>query len=284
MNTLFEKELPFPGFRELIQEPLESADPVSFGNIKRLFLDGEPFQNNPFSFLIKKIGGRTFNDYKAKDHWQNIVKHKRDMEEKLGRVIRIQTAAMDYFSIISSMDYHTFLNRTSQEIEPVRTAKFKEEWIDRIYAPTYYIEKLKEEMLRAKRYNHALSIIMLDIDELNKINREHSYELGDRVLALTLKIVGNTIRTVDIIARYSGDRFLIILPNTNKREAFELAERIRKNVFTRTKRIPELPKGITITLSVGQCDSDEKSIDLTKRVEKELQNGKQKKRDAVYCS
>jgi len=145
-----------------------------------------------------------------------------------------------------------------------------------------YIEKLKEEMLRSRRYKHALSAILLDADEFHKVNEALSYQAGDKILAVIVKIIKKTIRNVDILTRYYGDRFLIILPNTNRREALELAERLRENVEKRTARIEGLPAGITITLSAGQSGTEISSSDFIRQLENTLVEGKKKQKNKIY--
>jgi len=145
-----------------------------------------------------------------------------------------------------------------------------------------YIEKLKEEMQRSRRYKHALSAILLDVDEFHKVNEALSYQAGDRILAVIVKIIKKTIRNVDILTRYYGDRFLIILPNTNRREALELAERLRENVEKRTARVEGLPTGVTITLSAGQTDTEITSSDFIRRIENTLIEGKKRQRNKIY--
>jgi diguanylate cyclase (GGDEF)-like protein len=144
------------------------------------------------------------------------------------------------------------------------------------------MEKLKEEMMRAKRYKHALSAILLDIDLFHKINENFSFKVGDEILTVIVKIIKKTVRAVDILTRSSGDRFLLILPNTNKREAAELAERLRQNIQDRTKRIKALPSGVTVSLSVGQSSKEGKSPEFMKSLEYTLEEGKKKGRNAVY--
>jgi diguanylate cyclase (GGDEF)-like protein len=273
------KKPDFEGFDELIKEPLEKHDLKSLTRIQGLFSDDDTFNTNPFSYLIKRLAGKNFTEYKAKEHWRNIIVHKKDMESKLNRIIRIQTATVDYFSIISEMEYTAFVTNGQSQ----RESKGGEEWIDKIYSPNYLTEKLRDEILRSKRYNHALSLIMLCIDDLQTIVREDSPDHGDKLVRFSIKVIKKTIRTVDIIARYSDDLFLIILPNTNKREAIELAERIRENVNKRAERSPEIGRVISITLSVTQCGSDDKSFDITKRMESILEGGRQQEKNKVYC-
>jgi GGDEF domain-containing protein len=65
-----------------------------------------------------------------------------------------------------------------------------------------------------------------------------------------------------------------MLPNTNKREALELAERLKDNICQRTNRIPELSEGVPITIAVGQCTKDDTASDFIKRLEHLIQAGK----------
>jgi diguanylate cyclase (GGDEF)-like protein len=267
--------MPFEGYHVFVKEALE-GDNVSFNRITRLFIEEPSGGSTPFSFLIQKLSGKVFREPAALSHWKQILSNKKDMESKLGRRVDVMTATMDYF------DQHDNISPESSLAQKGRTVPEREDWINRIYTPSYHAEKLKEEVLRAKRYNHALSAILLDIDDFSRINEQCSFSVGDEILVLIVKIIQKSIRTVDIISRYSGDIFLIILPNTNKREAGELAERIRINISKRTKRMSQLSDGVTATMSVGQCEKDETAAEFTKKIESVLETGKQKQRNAVY--
>lgn len=273
-------ELPFSGFRELIEQPLIKKDIHSLNAIKRIFLDEPSTINNPFSTLIYKLTGKELTNGDAISNWKKIIDNKIWIEQRIGRVIGIQAAAVDYFSQQTS----TAPILSIPKVSPAKPGapKQSEDWIDRVYTPGYHLEKLKEEMMRAKRYKNALATILLDIDNFKAVNAALGTSGGDQVLTLIVKIIKKTIRTVDIITRYSGDRFLLILPNTNKREAQELAERIRENVAQRTKTIPNYSSGVSITLSVGQCTKDDSSMEYLKRLVNTLDEGKEKKRNSVY--
>ncbi len=273
-------EIPFDGFKELIELPLEKKDPKSFNSIKRMFLEEPSIQQHPFSTLLLRLVGKDFPNKEAIVYWRLILENKKSIEQKLGRTISIQAAAIDYFSQQNTAESFFKLSQTPPEAHLL--TKSGEEWIERVYTPGYHLEKLKEEMLRAKRYKHALTAVLLDVDEFRKVNEALTYKGGDQILTLLVKIIKKTIRTVDILTRYSGDRFLLILPNTNKREAMELAERIRENVSTRTTKVQGLPTGVTITLSVGQCAKDDSSTDFLKRLVTIMEDGKRRGRNAVY--
>lgn len=273
-------EIPFDGFKELVELPLEKKDSKSFISIKRMFLEEPSIQQHPFSTLLLRLVGKDFPNKEAIIYWRHILENKKSIEQKLGRTISIQAAAIDYFNQLNTNESFLKLSQTPSEAHLV--TKSGEEWIERVYTPGYHLEKLKEEMLRAKRYKHALTAVLLDVDEFRKVNEALTYKGGDQILTLLVKIIKKTIRTVDILTRYSGDRFLLILPNTNKREAMELAERIRENVSTRTTKVHGLPTGVTVTLSVGQCAKDDSSTDFLKRLVTIMEDGKRRGRNTVY--
>jgi len=245
-----------------------------------LFIDIGSSQQNHFSILIQKLTGKNYSNRDSILHWRHIIENKKGLEQKLSRTVGIQAAAIDYFTQLAPAEESLF--RAYEKPQQSQAIKSEEDWMERAYTPGYHLEKLKEEILRAKRYKHALSAIMLDVDEFRKINETLTYKMGDQILAILVKIIKKTIRTVDILTRYTGDRFMLILPNTNKREAMELAERLRQNVSERTKRLQGLSSGVTITLSVGQCAKDDNSTDFLKRLENVLIEGKKKGRNSVY--
>ena len=91
--------------------------------------------------------------------------------------------------------------------------------------------RLGEQILNhSKRYNNPFSVIMLDIDNFKKINDSYGHAIGDGVLQELAQRTLENIREVDILGRYSGEEFVIILPNTTLEQGIEMAERLRKNM------------------------------------------------------
>lgn len=268
----------FKGFRELIQAPLEEPDPRSYSLIIKL-LDENQNQQNPFGMLIQTFTGKNFPNREAVSHWRHILENKKWMEQKMKRPVGIQVASIDY---LEQQNTSTPSPKSGPQPGLATAAKGEDEGIKNLCFPGSHLEKLKEEMLRAKRYKHALSAIMLDVDDFEQLSETFTNAVADRVLTIIVKIIKKTIRTVDILACYSRDRFMLILPNTNKREAMELADRLRQNINQRTKRIEGLAEGVTSTLSVGQCSKEETSVDFLKRLESLLMEGKHKGKNAVY--
>ena len=99
-----------------------------------------------------------------------------------------------------------------------------------LYNHGYFMQHLEEEIGRAQRFGHVLSLIMLDIDDFKSFNDTYGHPHGDRVLqAVSLTITG-MLREIDIAARYGGEEFVIVLPETDLEGALSVAERIRAGV------------------------------------------------------
>jgi diguanylate cyclase (GGDEF)-like protein len=283
-NLLYsmQNEFNFDGFQELIRTPLEKKDPRSFETIRNALRLAKSDAGEPFRFLVHFFIGKKFKCKEARDHWRHMIRHKENLEAKLGRRFGIQAAMFDYFDSLGiSTQRSVSYPAASSAREFVPDVVKEDEPIARSHLIGNHLEIFKKEVFRAKRYKHSLSAIVLEIDDMYKINQLSSKNQSEEVLSVIVKIIAKTIRIVDILNRYLDDRFFIILPNTNKREATELAERIRQNIFERTKRIFGI-SGVTATLSVGQTMGDSNSSDFIKHLETILHEGKKKKCNIVY--
>lgn len=120
--------------------------------------------------------------------------------------------------------------------------------LSNIYNRRYFIERLSEEISRSDRYSRTFSLLILDIDDFKDINDTYGHLTGDKVLQSLISVVKKAIRDVDILARYGGDEFVIIMPEVDPFNAFRIAERVRRSV--ENKRFDYL-NGKSVTLSFG---------------------------------
>ncbi|NWF75211.1 MAG: diguanylate cyclase [Nitrospirae bacterium] len=146
------------------------------------------------------------------------------------------------------------------------------------------IEKLEEEINRAKRYGSKLSLIIIDVDYFKGINDTYGHDVGDRILREVSLLMRESLRNIDVIGRYGGDEFFIILPETSMEAAMEIAERIRLMVKNYPFKI-NIKREVRVTLSLGIAEYNPESEDIEsfiKRSDNALYVAKGEGRDRVY--
>lgn len=99
-----------------------------------------------------------------------------------------------------------------------------------LYLRRYFMERLHTEIQIAKRYKTDFYVMMLDIDYFKKVNDTYGHVIGDKVLIAISKILTTFVRPGDIVGRYGGEEFIILLPMVLKKQALEIAENIRTNI------------------------------------------------------
>lgn len=137
---------------------------------------------------------------------------------------------------------------------------------------------LDQELDRIARYNSICTLIMLDIDHFKQINDSFGHDVGDRVLMQLGEILAAEIRSPDRAARWGGEEFMILLPETGLTAGAWAAERLRRHVAVSGF---EGPERITISLGVTVCDGQEERSDLLKRLDDALYRAKQQGRNRV---
>src|SRR5207237_10331313 len=121
----------------------------------------------------------------------------------------------------------------------------------RPFHPRHFATALAEELGRAERFERPLSLIMADLDLLRDINNSYGHLAGDAVLKGIAEVFRAQLRHYDVPARFGGEEFSILLPETAPEEAFEIAERIRRAVAATPFDVETSSEPIRITVSVG---------------------------------
>jgi diguanylate cyclase (GGDEF)-like protein len=116
-----------------------------------------------------------------------------------------------------------------------------------VYNRHFFNEMLPREMERAARYSHQLSLLMLDIDGFKTYNDTYGHLKGDTALRVMARVFTSQLRASDIIARFGGDEFVVILPETSRRKALNIADRIRSAVYTQLFEETNLSVSIGVT-------------------------------------
>ena len=139
---------------------------------------------------------------------------------------------------------------------------------------------LRQAMLQAEQAGQPLALLLLDIDHFKAVNDRHGHDLGDRVLQSMARRLGNSLRSSDLLARWGGEEFAILLPGTPLSGAQVFAERLRS-------RVAERPlQGLSITVSIGISGfrPGEGSDALLGRADSALYRAKRGGRDSVVIA
>jgi diguanylate cyclase (GGDEF)-like protein len=144
------------------------------------------------------------------------------------------------------------------------------------------LNRFQEEISKSKRKQQPLSVILLDIDYFKNINDTYGHLAGDRVLQKLAETLIITMREYDIVCRYGGEEFLLVLPDTALLEAVDIANRLRNKVARLQYAIDSKTTiGMTTSLGVAQLTGNEKVNSLIYRVDQALYMAKEKGRDRV---
>jgi diguanylate cyclase (GGDEF)-like protein len=147
-----------------------------------------------------------------------------------------------------------------------------------LYNRRYFLEACADEVIRSNRYDMGFSIMLVDIDHFKKVNDSFGHNEGDNVLKHITKILLSIARKSDVCARWGGEEFIVLMPNTSLESALKLGERFRLQIS-----VEKFPKVEHITISAGiSCHSKGKStIDCINEADKALYQAKDLGRNRV---
>jgi diguanylate cyclase (GGDEF)-like protein len=145
---------------------------------------------------------------------------------------------------------------------------------------TFY-ETLERELWRMRRYGGQISLIMVDVDNLKKINDTCGHSVGDKVICEISKKIRVCIRQIDTAARYGGDEFAVILPNTSLADAVVAAERMVDSVSESPITWKKEQIALSISVGVGEYGAESSQEDITSRSDQALYMAKQAGRNTV---
>ncbi|GAP17571.1 sensor domain-containing diguanylate cyclase [Levilinea saccharolytica] len=143
------------------------------------------------------------------------------------------------------------------------------------YNRRYFLDQAAQECQRAQRYRHAVSLIMMDLDHFKQINDSFGHTAGDQVLRFVIAACQENLRAADLLARFGGEEFIILLPETPLEQAQLIAERIRQSIVPAQVITSEGPVQVRVSLGVASSDENAWLIDdLIKRADQALYQAK----------
>lgn len=210
-----------------------------------------------FSLYISKIIKKSFSAYhdKINDKTTQLEELNQLLEEKVAQ----RTAE---------------LHKMKDKFEKLATT----DMLTQMHNRYHIMNELSNEISRSNRYKNPLSLIMYDIDHFKNVNDTYGHDVGDAILVALSTLIKNNLREVDIIGRYGGEEFLIILPNTILDHAKNHAQRLRSLV---EKHSFETIGHITISMGILEIKPAENIHEIFKRVDDLLYDSKNSGRNRV---
>lgn len=149
----------------------------------------------------------------------------------------------------------------------------------------HFMEMAEIELRRYRRYRIPFSIAFLDIDDFKQINDRYGHLAGDLVLCEMTKECLQNIRETDIFARYAGDEFVILMPNTTRQQAVECLERIRSCLLDKTVLYHQQPIHFTLSMGVISTNGKDTSLEsLLNLVDSALYSAKKKGKNRLMLA
>ncbi len=209
------------------------------------------------SFFISQKIKKSFAQYKAS------ICDKTDELKELNHTLELKVIKRT-----------TELEKIKDDFEKLATT----DALTKIHNRYSLMNMISVEISRSHRYDTPLSIIMYDVDFFKKVNDTYGHDIGDIVLISLSNLVKKNLRDIDIIGRYGGEEFLIILPNTVLDDAQLFAERLRKEVDEYSF---ETVDNITVSIGIAELRPNEDEDQLFKRVDKLLYKSKNGGRNKI---
>ena len=205
-----------------------------------------------YSDLLFTITHEYFDPGEARRLWSRILGHKERLARLLGRDAGVAVAALDYLTNVGA-DVGT-----ASIIRPGKMARVAEvalrDGLTGLLAHSTFLRRLDDDLRRAARYQQTLGVLLLDLDDFKALNDRLGHQAGDDALEQVGAILGGMARETDVVGRYGGEEFGMVLPHTAPAEAGEVAERLRRRVEeTFTGNL-----GLTTSIGVSTFSADGK--------------------------
>ncbi|HXI03230.1 MAG TPA: diguanylate cyclase [Candidatus Saccharimonadales bacterium] len=201
------------------------------------------------SLAVRRLTHLEYGSEAARELLRSALRHRKELAAALGRDPGMRIALFDLLVGVQKrvsnpkiIDLPLFEGIERCAITDYLTGAANRSYLD---------SRLDLEIRRARRYGEHLSLLMLDLDDFKSVNDTSGHLVGDRALREVGQLIVATVRDVDIAARFGGEEFAVILPETPRRGAWVVAERIRVEIERHFRRRGGFERAIRLTVSGG---------------------------------
>jgi diguanylate cyclase (GGDEF)-like protein len=201
------------------------------------------------SDVLFYLTAEKYPEAQARSLWDEVLEHKYNVSERLGRNVGIRVAAMDYLLNVRK------LMLTPRVVNPEdyrRTVKLsRTDALTGLTNRRTFMDQAARVLEAAARLKAPVSLMMADLDKFKPFNDEHGHQAGDLLLQEISRLVRGSVRGGDLVGRYGGDELSLLLPKASRSEAMEVAEKIRQTIQENCQDV-----GVTISVGVAQSPVD----------------------------
>src|SRR5438876_849337 len=211
-----------------------------------------------------------------------------------GRVIGVFNLESTHRAAFGQRDLHILTALAGYATIAIENARLFEktkrlaitDGLTELYNHRYLHEAMERTLQRCRRDEQPLAVIMLEIDSFKRYNDTYGHQRGDDVLRIVADVLRKGSRTSDIVARYGGDEFMIVLPNSSKDTASEIAERLRRAVEAYPFLLGEsIVTSVTLSVGVAASPDDGDTVDgLVDAVDRAQYTAKRSGGNKVYVA
>ncbi|MCZ6619580.1 MAG: diguanylate cyclase [Gammaproteobacteria bacterium] len=216
----------------------------------------ETYGAETYRILLYVLVHIDFSPLRAKAHWKNLVDVWEDFDRKTGTKLDLAVIAVHYFMRVQKQ----LTNPAVVEIKflQLTEASVIHDELTGVYNFRYFQNRIEQEINRVKRYDRGMSLLMIDVDDFKNFNDKNGHLEGNVALKKLAGILGKSVRDVDMVCRYGGEEFAVILPTTRKNGALTTAEKLRTRVErARFSGGANQPQGrVTISIGVATVPGD----------------------------
>ena len=186
--------------------------------------------------VVNEVSSRTLSSLR--------VQFETEQAEKEREIYRLKNVELAH----ANAELQTLNDKTANLLAQLER-QAKEDALTGLYNRRHADLRLREEFVRARRFDHPLSVALCDIDNFKKINDTFSHQVGDEVLRVVARLFQGHLREVDTVARYGGEEFLLLLPETSVTGAFAVCNDLCQKVASYPWNM--LGPKLSVTLSIG---------------------------------
>ncbi len=239
--------------KPLLVVNIESQKPIARRN--RPTYQGKSFISVPIKLHNKIVGVVNISD---KDSLKEDVFNHIDLKI-LSTIVRQAAIAIENANYYKELEYLS-----------------SSDSLTGLYNHRYFVKRLDQEIDRSKRYPKALCLMIVDVDDFKSYNDSFGHLEGDHLLKVVAKLLKNSLRSVDIVCRYAGDEFTVILPETDMKGAHRIAEKI----LAATKSL-KLKQSVSLSIGISLCTPKMDRYDLIMKTDQALYQAKKEGKDKI---